>query len=102
MKLFKNIFLIIALVAMNPVSVQAIGRRPGQPPAPEQQPPAPAQQQPAPGQQVAPPLPGKGFQYYISQVRNNMTSAQVINAQGVFTPYFENFVKSSGLSPELM
>lgn len=113
MKLFKNIFLIIALVAMNSVSVQAIRRPAGEQPAPTQQPPAPGQQvipgqqPPVPGQQpaptqVIPSLPGKNFQYYMSQVRNNMTSAQVITPQGLFTKTFLDFVKSSGLSPELM
>jgi hypothetical protein len=47
-------------------------------------------------------MPTKSFQACLQEVRSWKPSSGVINAQGVFTDKFENFVKNSGLKPVQM
>lgn len=100
MKLFKNACLIVVLIATNSVVARPTGQAMSQPTSPSQEIPAPSKT-PSQIPQGIPALPAKSFQYYLSLVRS-MPSSQIINNEGVFTPTFENLVKSSELDPKLM
>lgn len=100
MKLLKSSLLIITIFMIQPVSAKERGRKAAATPATKQT-PAPT---PGGGPSIpAPNVPSKtSFQYLLNRIRNNMASEFIINDQGVFTPKFENMIKSSDLAPELM
>lgn len=96
MKLLKNTLYIAALLSINAIDARDRGGV-GLNPQTSQPQPAPA---PAPAQTTTPPtLPGRGFQYYLTQVRS-WPSSDVINDQGVMTSKFISLVQSSKLAPE--
>ncbi len=94
MKLLKNTLAIAALC-----SIGLVDARTGKKPASRIQIGAQRAVKPAPQEESAP--AAQSFSYYLGQIRK-MPANKVIDADGIFTNYFENFVRLSGLEPELM
>lgn len=90
MKLIKNMFLILTLVAINSVSAKKRGGA--------------VAPKPATGTTTSASvtMPTKSFQASLQEVRSWKPSSGVINAQGEFTDKFISFVKNSGLESEQM
>ncbi len=96
MKLLKSTLFIVALCAIGAVSAKKRGAAaPARGKAASSSAASTAQQ--APAADVA----ERPFSYYFAEVRK-MPANKVIAADGVFTDYFENFVKFSGLEPKFM
>jgi hypothetical protein len=89
MKLFKSTLFIIALCAIGSVSAKKRGAAA----------PARGRAASAPQQAPASDVQDRPFSYYFAEVRK-MPANKVIDANGVFTDSFENFVKSANLAPE--